>query len=160
MPKILNVPRHKIQTGDYQPSNNTVLISINDPAMEPPEPFHKDIPFKNIFVFEFLDVSYNDDPEWDAWKITDAQAEAIANILKQCYENGHDVLVHCTAGLCRSGAVVEAGVALGFDDPKVCRQPNLEVKHKIFAALGEEFRQDEEKRMKYYADLFSDFLDD
>jgi putative NIF3 family GTP cyclohydrolase 1 type 2 len=56
-------------------------------------------------------------------------------------------------------AVLDEAIALGFDDPKVCRQPNLEVKHKILAALGEEFRQDEEDQMKFYADLFSDFLD-
>jgi hypothetical protein len=46
------------------------------------------------------------------------------------------VIVHCVAGVCRSGAVCEVGVIMGFDDTEVFRSPNLLVKHKMMKVLG------------------------
>ena len=47
-----------------------------------------------------------------------------------------NVVVHCHAGVCRSGAVAEVGIAMGFQDTGVFRAPNLMVKHKLLNALG------------------------
>jgi predicted protein tyrosine phosphatase len=47
-----------------------------------------------------------------------------------------NVVVHCMAGLCRSGAVAEVGVMMGFDDTERFRSPNLMVKHSLMRALG------------------------
>jgi hypothetical protein len=47
-----------------------------------------------------------------------------------------NVVVHCHAGVCRSGAVCEIGVMLGFVDTEVFRAPNLLVKHRMMKALG------------------------
>jgi hypothetical protein len=54
-----------------------------------------------------------------------------------------DVVVHCVAGVCRSGAVAEVGVMLGFDDTEVFRSPNLLVKHKMMRKLGWTYDADE-----------------
>jgi predicted protein tyrosine phosphatase len=37
-------------------------------------------------------------------------------------------MVHCVAGLCRSGAVTEVGVMMGFEDTHRYRNPNVFVK--------------------------------
>ena len=47
-----------------------------------------------------------------------------------------NVIGHCHAGVCRSGAVCEIGVMLGFDDTEAFRSPNLLVKHRMMRALG------------------------
>jgi hypothetical protein len=47
-----------------------------------------------------------------------------------------NVVVHCHAGVCRSGAVCEIGVMLGFRDTEAFRSPNLLVKHRMMRALG------------------------
>ena len=47
-----------------------------------------------------------------------------------------NVVVHCHAGVCRSGAVCEIGVMLGFRDTEAFRSPNLLVKHRMMQALG------------------------
>ena len=49
---------------------------------------------------------------------------------------GQSVVVHCHAGLCRSGAVVECGVILGFADTGTKRIPNTTVKKMITKHLG------------------------
>ena len=55
-----------------------------------------------------------------------------------------NVIVHCTAGICRSGAVTEIGVQMGFDDVGRYRQPNLLVKHKMSKVLGWVYDPEEE----------------
>jgi rhodanese-related sulfurtransferase len=47
-----------------------------------------------------------------------------------------NVVVHCHAGICRSGAVCEVGVMMGFTDCERFRAPNLLVKHKMMRVLG------------------------
>ena len=47
-----------------------------------------------------------------------------------------NVLVHCHAGICRSGAVVEVGSMIGFTPTERYRQPNLRVKRKMMKELG------------------------
>ena len=54
-----------------------------------------------------------------------------------------DVIVHCVAGVCRSGAVCEVGVMMGFDDTEDFRSPNLLVKHKMMKILGWTYDENE-----------------
>ena len=60
--------------------------------------------------------------------------------------------VHCTAGICRSGAVVEIGSMLGFIPVEKYRQPNLRVKHYMMDVLGWTYDADiDDRRNKDYS---------
>jgi hypothetical protein len=61
-----------------------------------------------------------------------------------------DVVVHCVAGICRSGAVAEVGVMMGFDDAEAFRSPNLLVKHKMMRKLGWTYDADEPHTINGY----------
>ena len=130
---IENVARDDIKNGwhsDLGP--NCVLIQIADPAGTFPTPKKE---FRKIYQFEFLDVEDKDDFPEEA-KISDEDAAALVSILKEALDNGRNVIVHCHAGICRSGAVVEVATMMGFTATERFRQPNLRVKHKMMKALG------------------------
>lgn len=130
---IQNVSLDNVSTGyHYDPGGNSMLIQIVDPAMEFPEPKHQ---FKETHQFEFLDLE-QEDPWGEEFKITDLQAQQLVQLLQRALDNCMNVVVHCVAGVCRSGAVCEVGVMLGFDDTETYRAPNLMVKHKMMKALG------------------------
>ena len=147
---ILNIPGYYLPTGFHpDPGENSILIQIGDPDSNNdifplralPVPKHN---FKEQHQFRFLDMT--DDhldklsPELQEYfgsrLITDEQATAIANILTEAYNNKSNVIVHCTAGICRSGAIVEVGVMMGFEDISDSRIPNLLVKRKLLKQLG------------------------
>jgi predicted protein tyrosine phosphatase len=133
MPWIENVAAADIPTGfHHDVGPNSMLISICDPAGWRPEAKQQ---FKERHDFEFLDAE-DDDGFPEEAKISDAQAEQIVMLLQQALENRMNVVVHCMAGICRSGAVVEVGVMMGFNDCEKYRQPNLRVKHKLMKQLG------------------------
>ncbi len=133
MPWIQNVSLANISKGHHiAVKENSMLIQIVDPGTEFPTPKQK---FKEIHQFEFLDAEKDDNLE-EEFKITDAQAEELVGLLQHALEHRMDVVVHCHAGICRSGAVVEVGVMMGFDDTEVFRSPNLLVKHKMMKLLG------------------------
>jgi predicted protein tyrosine phosphatase len=111
---------------------NSMLIQISDPATFFPTPLKK---FKEIHQFEFLDAEDNDGFDED-FKISDAQAEKLVALLQHAYANHMNVLVHCHAGICRSGAVVEVATMMGFTATDRLRIPNLRVKHKMMRVLG------------------------
>lgn len=117
---------------NYDAGFNSMLIQIVDPCMEFPQPEHS---FREIHQFEFLDLEEKD--QWGhEFKITDDQARRIVELLQHALENKMNVVVHCVAGVCRSGAVCEVGVMLGFRDAGTFRSPNLMVKHKLMMVLG------------------------
>ena len=116
----------------YDCGDNAMLIQIADPATFFPEPKHS---FKTIHRFEFLDAEDGDNFPEEAM-ISDDQAEALVNCLKFALDRSMNVLVHCHAGICRSGAVVEVGTMMGFTATDRYRQPNLRVKHKMMKVLG------------------------
>jgi predicted protein tyrosine phosphatase len=133
MPWIENVAAADIPTGFHHDCGpNSMLISITDPAGWRPKAKHD---FKERHDFEFLDAE-DADGFPDETKISDAQAEQIAALLKHALENRMNVVVHCMAGICRSGAVTEVGVMMGFNDCEKYRQPNLRVKYKLMKQLG------------------------
>ena len=141
MPWIQNVALSDIKKGFHiDPGPNNLLIQIVDTGMEFPEPKYK---FNSVHQFQFLDLEKNDlciEPEM---KISDDQANSLVILLKQALLNRSNVIVHCVAGVCRSGAVCEVGVMMGFDDTEVFRSPNLLVKHKMMKVLGLTYDENE-----------------
>lgn len=130
---IENVAASDVTTGfHYDAGPNAMLISITDPAGWKPTPKQK---FKEVHEFEFLDAE-DEDGFPDECKIQDEQAEQIIALLKHALENHMNVVVHCFAGICRSGAVVEVASIMGFTPTDRYRQPNLRVKHKLMKVLG------------------------
>lgn len=140
MPWIENVAAADIPTGfHHDVGPNSMLISITDPLGWRPEAKQQ---FKERYDFEFLDAE-DDDGFPEEAKISDAQAEKIVELLQHALENRMNVVVHCTAGICRSGAVAEVGVMMGFNDAEKFRIPNIRVKHKLMKVLGWTYDADE-----------------
>jgi hypothetical protein len=109
------------------------LIQICDPPGDFPQPFHT---FREVHQFEFLDVERDTHVDDEAMRCSQAQADELVRLLQHALTNDMDVVVHCHAGVCRSGAVCEVGVMMGFQDTRVFRSPNLLVKHRMMKALG------------------------
>jgi predicted protein tyrosine phosphatase len=113
---------------------NSMLIQISDPEhaefSDPwfPTPAHK---FKEIHRFTFLDID-EDDPN----AISFDQAKELVQLLQHAFELRMNVVVHCMAGICRSGAVAEVGSMLGFIDADNFKIPNVRVKSLMLKALG------------------------
>jgi predicted protein tyrosine phosphatase len=119
-----------------------MLIQIVDPAMKFPVPKHK---FKEVHQFEFLDLE-KDDPWGEEFKVTDEHARQLVALLQHALDHRMDVVVHCVAGVCRSGAVCEVGVMMGFNDAEAFRSPNLMVKHKMMKVLGWTYDENETQK--------------
>ena len=139
---IENVSKSDVFNGHhYDAGQNSMLIRIQDPATE----FGKiKYPFKEVYEFEFLDA---EDPDGfpDECKIQDNQAEALVGLLNRALEKSMNVVVHCHAGICRSGAVVEVATMMGFTPTDRFRMPNLRVKHKMMKVLGLTYDADEKQ---------------
>ncbi len=134
MPWIENVAAADIPTKfHHDAGENGMLISIVDPASWRPIPAHQ---FKEIHNFEFLDVEENDEVLDEAMRCSQEQANELVRLLQHALDNRMNVVVHCFAGICRSGAVCEVGVMMGFNDTERFRQPNLLVKKRMMKALG------------------------
>lgn len=133
-PFIENVAADDIPKGFHHDAGvNSMLIQIMDPCSSWwPEPSYQ---FREVHQFEFLDVEDTDEGA-EEFGITDEQAQQLVDLLTHALENKMNVVVHCMAGVCRSGAVCEVGVMMGFRDPDTFRAPNLRVKHKMLRALG------------------------
>jgi len=131
-PFIENVSYDNIKRAfHYDPGPNSVLIQITDPNMSGfPFPKYK---FKEIHQFKFWDQ----DEEGYEGNFTREQAKEIVHILKSALDNHSNVIVHCHAGMCRSGAVVEAGISIGFMETDRYRQPNILVKRLLMEQLNE-----------------------
>ena len=126
---------------------NAMLIQIMDPASTFPVPKKQ---FREVHQFEFLDIEDSDvkmDPNMGEFAITDDQAAQLVELLLKAKENHMNVLVHCFAGICRSGAVCEVGTLLGFTATDRFRQPNLRVKHKMMRELGMYYDENEKSTM-------------
>lgn len=131
---IKNVSYADISTGNHpKAADNTLLIQIVDPDMGFPQPQYQ---FREVHQFRFLDVEESSDVLDEAMKCSQEQANELVRVLQHALDSGMNVLVHCVAGICRSGAVCEVGVMLGFEDTGVYRCPNLLVKHRMMKSLG------------------------
>jgi predicted protein tyrosine phosphatase len=141
-PWIQNVSLADIKKGHHIDAGfNSMLIQIVDPDIEFPTPMYD---FREVYQFKFLDIEDdgmsndgNGTPIDMSWgMITDDQAAELVSLLKQAEDKHMNVVVHCVAGVCRSGAVCEVGVMMGFRDAESFRSPNLLVKHKMMRVLG------------------------
>jgi len=137
---IENVSKDDVKNGHhYDPGPNSMLIRIQDPATE----FGRiKYPFNESYEFEFLDAEDTDGFP-DECKISDEQAAEIVALLQRAIDCHMNVVVHCHAGICRSGAVVEVATMMGFTPTDRFRQPNLRVKHKMMKVLGLTYDSDE-----------------
>ena len=137
---IQNVSMKDIRQGFHvDPGINAMLIQIVDPAVEFPVPKYQ---FREVHQFEFLDAEQNDNFP-DECKITDKQAQHLVQLLQHAQEQHMNVIVHCHAGVCRSGAVAEVGIMMGFQDTEAFRSPNLLVKHRMMKVLGWTYNENE-----------------
>ncbi len=109
-----------------------VLIRIQDFGQTNFSPVAYDDRFVEVHKFCFND---NDDPN-DTSNITVDQAKQIANILRNCKDKGYNIVVHCIAGLCRSGAIADVAITFGFEDTETKKIPNMLVKNRIKEQLG------------------------
>ena len=133
MPYIQNVSMWAIRNGEHLYTPNDVLIQITDNDCPPPVPLRE---FAKVYQFQFMDLEECENTAAMELACTYNQASTMAGILQSSLANGHNVIVHCHAGLCRSGAVAEIGVMMGFEDTGVTRMPNLLVKKRMMQALG------------------------
>jgi hypothetical protein len=138
---ILNVSLSDIKRGVHLDAGiNSMLIQICDPDMEYPKPFYT---FKEVHQFKFLDIEERDQCIDEEWRCSQEQASKLVQLLKHALANDMNVIVHCHAGVCRSGAVCEVGVMLGFGDTEAFRSPNLLVKHRMMRELGWTYDENE-----------------
>jgi len=141
MPWIQNVALSDIKKGFHiNPGENAMLIQIVDPPGDFPTPKYK---FKEVHQFQFLDIEEKDFTLEESMRCSHEQAAELVRLLQHALANRMNVIVHCVAGVCRSGAVCEVGVMLGFDDTEVFRSPNLLVKHRMMKALGWTYDENE-----------------
>lgn len=130
---IENVSKADVTNGHHMDAGpNAMLIRIQDPATSFATP---KCSFKEVYEFEFLDAE-DEDGFPDEAKISDEQAAKIIRLLQRALDNSMNVVVHCHAGICRSGAVVEVATMMGFAECERTRIPNLRVKHKLMKVLG------------------------
>lgn len=132
---IENVSKQDVKLGFHMDAgSNSMLIRIQDPATTFGEIARAEM-FKEVYEFEFLDAEDKDGFPDEA-KISDNQAAELVGLLHRAMDNHMNVVVHCHAGICRSGAVVEVATMMGFTAAERFRQPNLRVKHKMMKVLG------------------------
>lgn len=139
---IENVSWDAVKNGFHSDmGQNAMLIQIADPATFFPVPKHT---FKEVHQFEFLDAE-DGDRFPDECMIQDEQAAELVRLLQHAMDNSMNVLVHCHAGICRSGAVVEVGSMMGFTPTERFRMPNLRVKHRMMRVLGLTYDSEEKQ---------------
>jgi predicted protein tyrosine phosphatase len=132
---IENVSKSDVRWGTHMDAGtNAMLIRIQDPATEFGKIARAEM-FKEVHEFEFLDAETGDNFPEEAM-ISYAQAEELVRLLRHAQDKHMNVVVHCHAGICRSGAVVEVATMMGFTPADRYRQPNLRVKSKMMQVLG------------------------
>ena len=128
-----NVSRQDIKQGLHiNPLvKKTYLIQISDIGCKQPKVLYENL-FSDKLRLNFDDI----EDELDFNSITDYQADKIAEFLNKAKQNNANIVVHCHAGICRSGAVVEAAMSVGYSDIEGrVRIPNTLVKRKVMSVL-------------------------
>lgn len=150
MPLIENVSWDDVKHGRHTDmGDNAILIQIADPATFFPDP---KAAFRAVDRFEFLDAEDSDAERFgEEFLISDYQANKLVCILQNALTDDMNVLVHCHAGICRSGAVVEVASMMGFTPTDRFRQPNLRVKHKMMKVLGWTYDEQEKPTDRWQA---------
>jgi len=135
MSDIENVSYYDCLSGTHKNyGDDTILIRILDnDNVNPPSPAKN---FREAYNFWFLDVGEDVDVFDKNYKFNPEMAKRIVEILKKALAENLNVVVHCTVGLCRSGAVTEVGVMMGMNAVHNSRQPNSFVKKLMMRELG------------------------
>jgi rhodanese-related sulfurtransferase len=128
---ITNLPQIEVVNGNHPDAD--ILIQIADPDVKAFVNPAKH--FREIHQFQFWDAE-NDTPVPGDEKFSVRQAEIIVGVLQSALEREKNVVVHCHAGRCRSGAVVEVAEMMGFKPLHNNRQPNVRVKTMLMRELG------------------------
>lgn len=109
--------------------------------------------FASIHNFRFQDLEPKEVHDTTQYgEMVPVQAVIMHDILWHALDEGNNVIVHCAAGMCRSGAVAEVGVMMGFDDLKRPRAPNMHVKKLLMKQAGFDWNQLFEQRLKQEAE--------
>lgn len=143
---IVNVSKQAVEVGRLpaDPGPNSMLIQIMDPDEKFPicpvyfpvvkqYNFHDADPAADARNAEYLQCNPS---EFYSQYMTPEQARKIVDDLKYALDNGMNVVVHCHAGVCRSGAVAEVGEMMGFEPMGAGRIPNTHVKSLLIDELG------------------------
>ena len=135
MPWIENVSMVDAARGfHHRCEPNAMMIRIHDPGFVP-LPLVRPEQFREIHSFEFLDIE-DTGGDMDEFAPQPEHAKELARLLYHAFENRMNVVVHCHAGLCRSGAVAEIGIMMGFDGAHTRRIPNVLLKTLMLKELG------------------------
>lgn len=126
-PWIENVSIFSAKNGlHYFEEYKTILIQIQESTtVEFVDCLYAD---KFVAVHQF---DFDDSETGDERCISEEQAACIADILLDAFDKKLNVVVHCHAGICRSGAVAEVGEMIGFQYAGNYKSPNLLVKKLI-----------------------------
>jgi predicted protein tyrosine phosphatase len=107
MPKIVHVSRKAFEQGEY--ADYPIAIRIADSLSQLADVNNQQ---QQSYAFAFLDVE-----EDQVGVISQTDAGLIAHVLLTAKANNENVVVHCEAGVSRSGAVAQFAIdALGFED--------------------------------------------
>lgn len=140
MPFIENVSRSAIEKGQHHSAGlNAMLIQITDPDSPFPLPLYS---FRKVAQYRFWDTEDDEDlcPQYmDAINLVENLRYALANNM--------NVVVHCQAGLCRSGAVAEIGKQMGFIDCERPKWPNRKLYSMMADIAGFKTNMEEYERM-------------
>jgi predicted protein tyrosine phosphatase len=151
MPWIGNYSYADIRSGNHAiEPNRTVLIRIMGigHVFEEADVARRS-EFLNIYKFAFEDLEPTEvHDETQFGEMVPVQAVIMHWYMRDALNAGYNVVVHCVQGLCRSGAVTEVGVMMGFNDLGRPRLPNMHVKKLLMKQAGFDWNQLFEDRMK------------
>jgi predicted protein tyrosine phosphatase len=126
MPFIQNISIADAVAGVHRdPGSNAMLIRILDVEdWDVKAPAH---PFKDVRIFRFDDLTadWADPVKFARRGPRQQHADDLLMALSEAHERGMNVLVHCRAGVARSGAVSFVGeLVFGFEGSGNPRNPN------------------------------------
>lgn len=139
MPWIKNVPMSDIQNGTFPNTDGGILIQIMGTIDRfPTVPESRTYEFSEApYQFHFEDIEEDEKIIDLQFAIQPWQAKEIIEILQRALDQDKNIVVHCHAGICRSGAVVEVATMMGFDVlHNSYRSPNALVKKALMKELG------------------------
>jgi len=133
--EIENVSYDSVANGTHKNhGNDTILIRILDNDNNNPASPKYD--FCEIREFYFMDVDEDTHIADNSFRFNTEMAKEMVCILKKAKKENKNIVVHCTLGMCRSGAVTEIGTMLGFYPVHNSRIPNSHVKKLMMRELG------------------------
>lgn len=149
MPWVMNVGEGAAER--FEPDGNTVCISITEPGRKAKLPSFVDLireqfqdydpvgkpPHSPSGMYELHEPQAKKIPP-NALLIGPSQAARIARFARKHRDAGRNILVHCAAGVSRSGAIADALLQAfpGYEDRGWPRFPNGHVRSLMKRALG------------------------